>query len=248
MNKAPVSAALFAVLAMSGCAGRADRPLEPRQPTRTSGQIAADALKPGFVGAVHIGAWSLVCRKAEEKQTSPSGAGEPVTSSVINKQGKSMLDIKINVPTRPCLVTAVLQRADRLERETAATFDLRGPYGVLFLIFRARKELFANVSPLQPRPPASSAGKSPAGEPRTTEPKPVTLRFGNESLEARRIGCGPFACIDAIKIRQEDEPALLAAKDIAVELPAFPGKPPVRVSLPLQGLAEAIGALRKVEK
>lgn len=243
MSKALTGPALFVFLITTGCSGvhgghAAESPLP--QPVRSSEPNAANGLKPGFVGEQRIGGWTLICRKVEEKQGSSSMADQPVTSSVVNKAGHQMLDIKIAVPTRPCLLTTVLQPADRMERQTAVNFELRGPYGVLFLIFRAPKELFPG--PEAPHTPTSSQASVNSAD------NAVTLRFGGRTLKGWRIGCGPFACINGTKIRQEDEPAFLAAKDIAIELPALAGKEPLRIHIPATGLAEAIGALRRVEK
>lgn len=260
MKKILIGAALAGVFAAVACTTGGNHPTAspPAQPplsqtASTPEQTAANAVKPDFAGTRQIGAWSLVCRKRPANAAPPPPNGEQVQTSVIQKGGEHMLDIKMYIPPRPCTVTAVLEEADKPERRTIVTFDLRGPYGVLFLIFRTREELFPGklASPIQPKKSekensgSKAATAAPAGNATT---QAVNLDYDGKTLKGPLMVCGPNACIAGVKIAHEDEPGLLAAKAVAIELPAFPDKPPVRVNLPLQGLPEAIGALRRMEK
>lgn len=218
----------------------------PANPTPE--QAAANAVQPGFWGMKQIGAWRLACLKS----SGDHGAApvNPVRTSIIQKGGQKMLNVRVVIPPRPCKVIDTLKQADRYERDISAWFILRGPYGVLSMIFHAPVELFPGetVSPTAPKSRmVSTRGAKPAPD-SNSGAEFVTLDYDGAALKGPVIVCGPFACISGIKIRHEDEARFLAAKHLVIELPAFPGKRPVRIDLPTSGLAEAIGAMRRIEK
>jgi invasion protein IalB len=218
----------------------------PANPTQQ--QAAADSVQPGFAGMKQIGAWRLACLKsAGNPGAAPTN---PVKTSVIQKDGHKMLNVRVVIPPRPCKVIDVLKEGDRLEHQIAAWFILRGPYGVLSLLFHAPVALFPGetVSPTSPRSKMASTGGAKPAPDSNSGPEFVTLDCDGAALKGPVIVCGPFACIAGIKIRHEDEPKFLASRHLALELPAFPGKQPVRIDLPASGLPEAIGAMRRVEK
>ena len=240
MRKTIVGAVFASALAATGCttAERAAPAASSSPQGPTPEQIAAREVKPGFVGLQKIGAWTLVCGKAPDKSPPPPANGKPIQSQVIQKGGQQLLDIQIHVPPRPCDVRDVFEDADQPDGETAATFKLRGAYGVLSMIFHARADHFP-VRPIHPN--KGPDGNSPPAE-------LASLTYDGKTITSPMMTCGLKFCIAAIEIRPEDESGLLAAKDIAIQLPPVPGKPPFRVSVPTDGLADAIGAMRRMEK
>lgn len=219
----------------------------------TPEQAAANSVQPGFSGVKQIGAWRLLCFKL---RGNPAAPAKPVQTSVIHKGGQQMLNVRMYVPPRPCNVIGLLKSGDRPERQTTASFVIRGPYGVLVMFFRAPVELFPGdtISPaaLMKKSRDAASGDTKPSNGATSNSYPgeefVTLDYDGASEKGPLKICGPYACVAAIKIPRQDEPKFLATKHLAIEFPAFPKMRPVRMDLPVSGVAEAIGAMRRLEK
>jgi invasion protein IalB len=255
MRNIVVGVLLGGALAAAACTpGHYDHPPASAAPqSSTPEQAAAAAVKPGFVGEQQIGAWTLVCKSMLKNALPPAKGAQPAQTGITENEEHKARDINLVDSASRCSVTAILEEADKPERRTVARFELRGASGVLYLLFRAREELFPLDAQISPQARAH-AKRSETGKPSSapvsdnSSPELVELNYAGRSRSAPLIGCGPNACFARIEIPQEDEPGFLAAKDVVLELPAFPGKSRKRVSLPVPGLADAIGAMRRLEE
>lgn len=220
-----------AVVYLPGLASRSSSPEE-----------AAQSVKPGFVGRKQIGAWDLVCEKLPQRPMPKfppwfKRGKNTIVTSTYQAGGHKQLAISVWIPPRPCWVGIRLQESKNLSNLMFAHFALRGPRGVLVLLFRFPTGLL-------PDPP--KGGLPPDVQPAPGGVLHVQWDGGDRAVPARY--CEAVGCIAPMLIRPADEAKFLATRKFVLSFPSSQGKPGKVFDIPTDGMKTAVATMRRLEK
>jgi len=215
---AVLAVVLIAALFAAARFGSHPAPKPTPAPVLSPAEIAAQ-IKPDFVGMQMIGDWKLTCGEPHVLPQSP-----PVGGRTGNSQGKSPAE----APPPPgwriprCRATVALRNPKSPAEEVLVTFRLVG--------FKRALAAFVRMPPT-----VVTAGEQ------------MTLRLDATELVIPVRGCAAQFCLAVSSIRMNEEPAVLAAKNVVLIFTSTAAQKPTAVTIPTLGLKPALVAMRRID-
>jgi hypothetical protein len=188
--------------------------------TLTPAEIAK-GLSPDFVGEQKIGEWKLVCGTVHELPKAPPLGGHDVGNSAGTPPREAPPPPGWHIPR--CRVIVSMRSPKHRDDEIRVTFRAVGFKRVLALFLRF--------------PPTEvDSGDQ------------VTMQLDNVAWQVPVRTCARAFCLSIQSIKFADAPALLKAKTIALKFKPTGSQDTVVIPIPAEGLADAIGAMQRIDK
>jgi len=220
MRNTLVGAALAVVLvaALFAAAHYGRRPAETPAAALSPEQTAA-SIKPGFIGEQKIGDWKLVCGAGRALPKPPPGQHLSGNSEGLPPREAPPPGWKIP----RCRVVMSLRSAHNPGDEVRLTFRQVGFKRVLALFLRMPPDQVSNGDP-------------------------VTVRWDQTEWQIPVMSCAAQFCLAIQSIKFVDLPLVENAKQMQIAFKPATGDQRVAIKVPVDGLAPAIGAMRRIDK
>lgn len=221
MRNTLVGAALAVVLvaALFAAAHYGRRPAETPAAALSPEQMAA-SIKSDFIGEQRIGDWKLVCGPGRVLPKPPPGQHLSGNSEGLPPR---------EAPPPPgwkiprCRVAMALRSAHNPQDEVRLTFRQVGFKRVLALFLRMPPDEVSNGDA-------------------------VTVRWDQAEWQIPVMSCAAQFCLAIHSIKFVDRPIVENAKQLQISFRPTTGDRQVAIKVPVNGLAPALGAMRRIDK
>ena len=181
----------------------------------------AKGLSPDFVGEQKIGEWKLVCGPVHELPKAPPLNGHESGNSAGTAPKEAPPPPGWHIPR--CRVLTAMRNPKHLDEEIRITFRAIG--------FKRVLAIFLRFPPTQ-----VDTGDA------------VSMQLDSATWQVPVRTCAKAFCLSIQSIKFVDVPTLLKAKTIALKFKPTGSPDTIVIPVPAQGLADAIGAMQRIDK